>query len=164
MAMRMTFVVLAALVGLTCVVTMSARSDGPVAYPLDYRNWVHVKTMLVGPQSPFFTSGGGIHHIYANGKAMEGYKTGTFPDGAILVFDLLDTKETDGVTIEGPRQRIDVMVKDAQRFPTTGGWGFERFLGDSKANRPLTEEHRGQCFSCHEKRKAQDFVFSTFRK
>ena len=164
MTTRMTFVLLAALVILAWGVNTWARSDDPVAYPLDYRNWVHVKTNLVGPQSPFFASGGGIHHIYANGKAIEGYKTGKFPDGAILVFDLLDTKETEGVTIEGPRQRIDVMLKDARRFPTTGGWGFERFLGDSETDRPLTEEHRGLCFSCHEKRKAHDFVFSTFRK
>jgi len=145
-------------------VNLWAKSDHLVDYPLKYRNWVHVKTNLVGPQSPFFTSGGGIHHIYANDKALEGYETGKFPDGAILVFDLLDTKETQGVTSEGPRQRIDVMVKDSRRFPNTGGWGFERFLGDSRTERPLTEEHRALCFSCHEKRKANDFVFSTFRK
>lgn len=164
MTKRTTAIVLAAFVTLTWVVTMRARSDSPIAYPLGYRKGVHVKTMLVGPQSPFFKTAGGIHHVYANDKAMTGYETGKFPDGAILVFDLLDTKETDGATIEGPRQRIDVMIKDTQRFQTTGGWGFERFLGDSETDRPLTEEHRGLCFSCHEKRKAHDFVFSTFRK
>jgi len=164
MTRRTTLIALAAFVILTWVVNMWARSDDPVAYPLDYRKWVHVTTVLVGPQSPFFKTAGGIHHVYANGKAMKGYETGKFPDGAILVFDLLDTKETDGATIEGARQRIDVMLKDTRRFPTTGGWGFERFLGDSETDRPLTEEHRKLCFSCHEKRKSHDFVFSTFRK
>jgi hypothetical protein len=137
---------------------------GDVSYPADYRKWVHVKTTIVGPQSPFFKTGGGIHHIYANSKAMEGYTAGKFPDGAILVFDLLDTKDTDGLTLEGARQRIDVMVKDAQRFSATGGWGFERFLGDSATDRPLTEEHRALCFSCHEQRKTRDYVFSEYRK
>jgi hypothetical protein len=141
-----------------------AISAGNIAYPADYRKWQHVKTVIVGPQSQFFKMGGGIHHVYANGKAMEGYATGKFPDGAILVFDLLDTKETDGLTVEGARQRIDVMVKDAQRFSASGGWGFERFLGDSETDRPLTEEHRGLCFSCHEQRKTHDFVFSEYRK
>jgi Cytochrome P460 len=137
---------------------------GDVSYPADYRKWVHVKTTIVGPQSPFFKTGGGIHHIYANSKAVEGYETGKFPDGAILVFDLLDTKEADGLTLEGARQRIDVMVKDSQRFSATGGWGYERFLGDSATDRPLTEEHRALCFSCHEQRKTHDCVFSEYRK
>jgi hypothetical protein len=137
---------------------------GEIAYPADYRKWVHVKTTIVGPQSPFFQAGGGIHHIYANSRAMEGYESGKFPDGSVLVFDLLDTKESDGLIVEGARQRIDVMVKDSQRFSSSGGWGYERFLGDSTTERPLTEEHRGLCFSCHQQRKAHDFVFSVYRK
>ena len=141
-----------------------AAPDATVPYPNGYRKWVHVGTTLVGPQSPFFAGSGGIHHIYANEKAMKGYETGKFPDGAILVFDLLDTKELNGATLEGARKRLDIMLKDAQRFPKTGGWGFERFLGDSETERALTEERRGQCFSCHEKRKTEDFVFSKYRK
>jgi hypothetical protein len=135
-----------------------AGSNASIDYPQGFRKWVHVKTAVVGPQSAFFKSGGGIHHVYANGKAMEGYETGAFPDGSILVFDLLDAREA------GPRQRIDVMVKDSRRFSASGGWGFERFLGDSQTDRPLTEEHRGQCVTCHQQRKAHDLVFSEYRK
>lgn len=141
-----------------------ANSGGGIPYPAGYRKWVHVKTVLVGPQSPFFESSGGIHHVYANAQAMEGFEAGSFPDGALLVFDLLEAKQTSGTTLEGTRQRIDVMLKDRQRFSSTGGWGFERFLGDSETDRPLTEEHRGQCFICHEQRKTHDFVFSEYRK
>src|SRR5262249_4835920 len=104
----------------------------------------------VGPQSAFFETAGGIHHIYANDKAMEGCRTGNFPDGSTLVFDLLETQENAGVTIEGARKRIDVMLKDALHFSASGGWGFERFGGDSETDRPLTDEHRGLCFTCHE--------------
>jgi hypothetical protein len=56
------------------------------------------------------------------------------------------------------------MLKDAQRFPSTGGWGFERFLGDSETDPALTAEQKATCFSCHERRKAQDYVFSKLRK
>jgi hypothetical protein len=135
-----------------------------VPYPTGFRRWAHVKTVLVGPQSPFFQDSGGIHHIYANEKAIEGYATREFPDGSVLVFDLLGTKEKDGVTGEGDRKRVDVMLKDSKRFAATGGWGFERFLGDSETDRPLTEEHRAACFTCHEQAKDHDFVFSTYRK
>jgi Cytochrome P460 len=141
-----------------------AAPDSTIPYPNGYRKWVHIGTTLVGAQSPFFASNGGIHHIYANERALKGYETGTFPNGSIVVFDLLDTKELNGATIEGPRKRIDVMVKDEQRFANTGGWGFERFLGDTETDPALTAEQRASCFSCHEKRKAQDYVFSKFRK
>ncbi len=141
-----------------------ASPPDPIPYPQGYRRWNHVKTQLVGPQSVFFAAGGGIHHIYANDKAMEGYRTGKFGDGSILVFDLLETQESGGVTVEGARKRIDVMLRDARRFTTSGGWGFERFAGDSETGRPLTEEHRKLCFDCHEKRQAHDFVFSEYRK
>ena len=141
-----------------------ASAATEVPYPTGYRRWTHIRTMLVGPQSSFFETSGGIHHIYANDKAMEGYASGTFPDGAVMVFDLLNVKEKDGVTAEGARQRIDVMLKDSKLFAATGGWGFERFTGDSETDRPLTEEHRKLCFACHEQRKDHAYVFSTFRK
>jgi Cytochrome P460 len=144
---------------LVCAISLYAQD-----YPQGFRKWTHVKTAVVGPQSPFFKSGGGIHHVYANGKAMEGFEAGAFPDGSVLVFDLLEAKEADGHTTEGPRQRVDVMIKDSKRFSASGGWGFERFLGDSQTDRPLDAEHRGQCFTCHLQRKNHDLVFSEFRK
>lgn len=161
---RVGSIAFAFLLTLSWTLPQRAAPDSTVPYPNGYRKWVHVGTTLVGPQSPFFVSNGGIHHIYANEKALKGYETGTFPDGAIVVFDLLDTKELNGATIEGPRKRIDVMLKDGQRFSSTGGWGFERFLADSETDPALTAEQKANCFSCHEKRKAQDYVFSQLRK
>ena len=145
-------------------VTAKSQSPAGIPYPAGYREWVHIKTMLVGPQSEFFQTAGGIHHIYANTKALEGYATGKFPDGAILIFDLLDTKEKDGIIGEAGRQRIDVMLKDSSKFAKSGGWAFERFSGDSQTDRPLTEEHRTQCFTCHEQAQGHDFVFSSFHR
>ena len=92
-----------------------------IAYPEGFRKWTHITTMVVGASSPFFQTSGGIHHVYANERAMQGYAAGKFPDGSVLVFDLHDAKEKDGVTSEGPRQRIDVMVKDSAHFAATGG-------------------------------------------
>jgi hypothetical protein len=145
-------------------VIASVTDSGMVAYPYVYRNWVHVKTQLIGRGSPFFDSGGGMHHIYANETAMKGYASGRFEDGAVLVFDLREVRVKDDVTSEDSRQRIDVMVKDRERFAATGGWGFERFVGADDTRRNLTEEHRAQCFRCHETRRDHDFVFSEFHE
>src|SRR5262245_16383403 len=164
MIKRITSILFVVALPLVATVPHRAESDKAVPYPAGYRHWIHVSTTIVGPQSPFFKGSGGIHHIYANEKALRGYESGKFPDGATLVFDLLDTKQAEGLVLEGPRQRVDVMVKDSQKFSATGGWGFERFAGDSQTERLLTEERQAQCFSCHQKSKAQDFVFSKFRK
>jgi hypothetical protein len=164
MRRKILFSVLGTVLLVASALCVRGSSQHIISYPENYRKWVNIKTVLIGPQSPFFSTDGGIHHVYANAKAMEGFDTGKFPDGAILVYELLDVKETNGLTVEGARRRVDVMVKDEQQFSSTKGWGFERFLGDSETDRPLTEERRTQCFSCHEQVKAHEYVFSEYRK
>lgn len=66
-------------------------SEGAVPYPEGYREWTHVKSEIVGPESPIYKKYGGIHHIYANPKAVEGLNKGKFADGAVFVFDQLET-------------------------------------------------------------------------
>jgi hypothetical protein len=140
------------------------RSDpsNRVAFPSQYRKWTHVKSAIVGPASPLFAAEGGIHHIYANGEAIRGLESGVFADGSMLVYDLLSTEETNGVSSERGRRRVDVMVKDRRFYPGSGGWGFERFLGDDRSHGTLTEEQRSACIACHS-RKDHDLVFSRFR-
>jgi hypothetical protein len=151
-----------------CVLTWSsflwAGPNDEVPYPVGYRKWACASSALIGPQSPAFKDSGGIHHIYANEKAMEGYRDGRFPDGSVLVADFLETRESNGVTTEGPRRRIDVMVKDSKRYAGTGGWGFESFRGGAQTDRLVTTETAATCFACHAKQKERDFVFSVFRE
>ena len=143
---------------------LCAQSDDTVPFPKEFRKWAHVKSVLVGPQSAAFATEGGIHHIYANDKALEGYETGKFPDGSVIVYDLLETEETAGNTIEGKTRRIDVMVKQSERHHTTGGWEFMSFPEGNPANGILAAERKATCFTCHAHRKDHDFVFSEFRK
>jgi Cytochrome P460 len=164
MTKRMTSIVLAAFVTLPSALSLWARQDDSIAYPQDYRKWAHVKSTLVGPQSVIFEQNGGLHHFYANEKALEGYRTGKFPDGSVLIDERLETRETAGVTTEGPRRSLAVMVKDSRRHTETDGWGFEVFIGASQTERALNAQGRLACYNCHAKRKDQDFVYSTFRK
>ncbi len=151
-------------IGLLCGAWAFAEAEGTIVpYPSEYRKWVHVKTTLIGPQHPRFASNGGIHHFYANEKAMEGYRSGKFPDGSILIDDLLEIKESGGVSSEGARRRVAVMVKDGALYRDTGGWGFEIFKGDDVAP-GLNAEEKAACFACHGKQKDRDSVFSQFRK
>jgi Cytochrome P460 len=136
----------------------------PIPYPEDYRTWAHVKTVLVGPQSSSFATEAGFHHIYANDKAMVGYRTGTFPEGSIVVYDLVETKEVAGNTIEGPQRRFDMMFKDRARSRDASGWRFARFKDGNRTDGTLAPEAEARCLACHSKNKEHDSVFSQFRK
>jgi hypothetical protein len=159
-AKRIAIILWAAISFAAFSVTQSASES--VAYPTGFRSWVHVKTGLVGKDSPKFKNYIGIHHIYANPKAMEGYEKGKFPDGSVIVVDVLEAPETNSITSEGPRKFIDVMRKDSKKYAKTAGWGFEKFKGDSTTERLLTEEKAISCSTCHASQK--DHVFSDFRK
>jgi hypothetical protein len=141
-----------------------AKPEDVIAYPAGFRDWNHVRSALVGPASPAYQEYGGLHHIYANAKAMEGYRDGKFPNGSVLVFDLFETKEHQGITIEGKQKFIDMMVKDSKRFADTGGWGYERYAGDSQTERVLTAQAKTACYNCHATQKDNDYVFSKLRK
>jgi hypothetical protein len=106
------------------LVLPAIAADLQVPYPAGYRNWHHVKSMVIGKGHPLYEAFGGVHHLYANPKAVAGYKSGKFPDGAIIVFDLLEAKSADNAVIEGARKVVGVMHKDAKKFTATGGWGL----------------------------------------
>ncbi len=146
-----------------CALSAFAVDAPPVAYPEGYRDWRHVKSMVIEPGHGLAESFGGIHHVYANGKALEGYRSGRYPDGAVIVLDLLEATATDRTVTEGPRKLVGVMQKDAARFAATGGWGFEGFKGDSRTERIVGGDAATACFACHQAQAARDFVFSAER-
>ena len=136
--------------------------EADVPYPEGYRGWAHVKSTLIGPSAPSFATNGGLHHFYANQKALEGYRTGRFPDGAVLIDDLLELTEKGGVSSEGSRKRVAVMLKNSAKFADTGGWGFEVFKGDGTVA-ALTSEAKAACFKCHSGA-PRESVWSEIRK
>jgi len=143
---------------------LSAQTDDPPSFPKEFRRWAHVKSVLVGPQSPAFATEGGIHHIYANDKALVGYDSGKFPDESVIVYDLLETKEVAGNIIEGQTRRVDVMLKQSAGYASSGGWEFMSFSGNDRTHGKLTPARQANCAGCHAHRKDHDFVFSEFRK
>ena len=159
-------VVLAGAVLLAAVAFASGDNEQGVPYPDGFRAWQHVKSDVVGAAHPSFPVRGGIHHFYANRLAVEGYRAGKFPNGAILVDEGLFTSEGEGpatgMVLEGERRSVEVMVKDDGTYKETGGWGFERFVGSSRSGRLATTD-KATCFACHSIRKDHDLVFSSIR-
>lgn len=164
--MTITLVVVAALVGSLFSVSVQAptsqTASSPVPYPDGYRTWAHVKSAVISPTHKNFAANGGFQHIYANAEAMAGYRSRTFPEGAVIAFEWLEMRDNNGAYAEGPRRQVDVMVKDAKRFASTGGWGFQRFVKDSKTELAASPTPQ-QCFACHEQLKKDGLVLSSYR-
>lgn len=153
----------AVIVTMFAVTWMLWAGNHQVAYPEGYRSWPHVKSMVLQEGHPLYESFGGIHHVYANEKALAAMKAGKpYPDGAVLVFDLLEAKAENNAIAEGARKVVGVMQKDSKKFAATGGWGYEGFKGDTQER--VVTDMQASCHSCHASQKAQDYVFSTYRK
>ncbi len=70
-----------------------AQLDDTAPFPKDSASGPTSRVYWSGPKAPPLQPRGGIHHIYANEKALDGYETSKFPDGSVIVYDLLETKE-----------------------------------------------------------------------
>jgi hypothetical protein len=144
-----------------------------VPYPEGYRRWAHVVSAVMPPkdgeaatnadQTKVAAPHGLLHNLYANDLALEGYRTGRFPEGAVLIADwfIIEKKRTG--LMQGPRKSVDVMIRDA-RYADTGGWGFENFEKDSHTVRNVRQNAAKACFECHtHATKDREFVFSTYQ-
>jgi hypothetical protein len=70
------------------------------------------------------------------------------------------TYETDGLVHPGKFVQVEMMVKDAQRYKHTDGWGWGRWRGlDLK---PYGEDARfaQECISCHLPVRGNDYVYT----
>lgn len=138
----------------------------PVPYPTGFREWRVIKFRIVGPDSKMFATQGGLHLFYANDKAIKGFRDGRFPNGSVLVQEMVRTKEDDGpfkgTFVESEHIGINIMVKDHKVFKATGGWGFDSFKGESTVGFQPPDV-RSQCYACHTSRQKKDYVFSELR-
>ncbi|MFC4764728.1 cytochrome P460 family protein [Dyella koreensis] len=148
----------------TAAIAMSAQDNKPaspifkVTVPDGYRQW-----QLIAPAQ----EGAPLNELRAvvgNTTAIKAYQRGAqpFPDGTVLVklaWKHEQSPEFESASIPGAPTTVQVMVKDARKYASTGGWGFGRFI-DGK---PADEAQHRTCFACHEARaKARDYVFTRY--
>ena len=126
----------------------AAQDTADIAFPEGYRSWFHHHSTV--NRSGHQPDGNvGIQHVYVNEAALEGLRTGTFPAGATFVVDRFKYVEQDNHSMsQGDRKVVAVMVYDAQRYPETGGWGFQAFKGGDPAQK-VVKDGGQTCFVCH---------------
>jgi Cytochrome P460 len=130
-----------------------------VQYPDGFRRWVHVGTGVILPGGALPESEQGMHHIFANPKAADGYASGEFADGSIIVYELREAQQKSGFIFEGDRRRVDVMIKDSSLYKNTGGWRFERFWANDET-KDAVQDAGASCYACHTNAKTHGLVFS----
>jgi hypothetical protein len=149
--------VLAASCGATLATAQQDTSQIP--FPEGYRSWFHHHTTVnLSGHEP--EGNVGIQHVYADPAAVEGLKTGKFADGATFVVDRFQYSEVENKSLaQGDRKVVAVMVRDAQRYPETGGWGFQAFKGGDP-NQRVVKDGGKACFTCHIPHADNNYLFT----
>jgi len=131
-----------------------------VTLPDGYRQWELIAPSLEG--EPLNE----LRAVVGNPTAIQAYRTNTlpFPDGSILVklaWKRTPSTEFEAATVPGAATTVQVMVKDAKKYASTGGWGFGRFVD----GQPVDEAQHRTCFACHQARvKNHDYVFTRYTR
>ena len=143
--------------------------DGKLTQPTGYREWVYVGTPLTPndmnpPEAPFPE----FHNVYIHPDDYAHYKkTGEFPDGTVLVKELVSVGSKEASSgrgyFMGEFIGLETAIKDSQRYPREPGyWGYYSFghsypLAETAAKQPVST-----CNACHEANAADDWVFTQF--
>ena len=150
----------AAVVG--SIAAFAAESADGLKLPASFRHWYNVNTMVIDKGSPLFEAMGGMHNVYINSTGETALKKGEpYPDKTVFLVDLHGFTISDGSYVEGPRKATAIMLKDKTKYASTGGWGFQAWVGGNPT-KPLVTDPTKQCFECHQPKKDQDYVYSTY--
>jgi hypothetical protein len=149
----------------------SVAASRGTPYPEGYRHWTFLHSSMVPATFDAFAKKpcekpciAGVFHFYANDKAMDGLRTGSYADGATFAEEMLEWLSTaNGGAREGQRRVVGVMVRDSQRYSSTAGWGYGSFDDGSRTDM-LDAGKREACHQCHVARKDQGYVFTEYRE
>jgi hypothetical protein len=165
-----TFVGLVTLAGLFVFTPLAANQEATPIFvteiPPGYRDW---RLISVAHEEGSFHS---FSAVLGNDLAIQADREGKipFPDGAIIAalhFRHVPSEENNKVFgqaqsfVPGSPTNIQFMVKDAEKYAATGGWGFGHFQ-DGKPS--ADEAFMKTCFPCHNQIKARDLVFSHYAR
>ena len=153
-------------------VPASAQTAGQVAplsglsIPTGYRDWPLIS---VAREEGTLDD---IRAILGNDIAVRAAREGTlpFPDGAViarLAWALQPSDDNNkafgreqSFVAGPPKNGVQFMVKDSQKYAATGGWGFAQF----NDGRPADEAVQAACFGCHRAAAARDLVFTRYAR
>ena len=141
--------------------------QGNISVPKDFQSWQFLGTWAVADDEEGKTGSKGFHNVYTRPESVAAFRsTGAFPDGAVIVKQLLkattDTMTTGEISYATETDGWFIMIKDTQgRFkdnPLWGdGWGWALFNAGQTAT--VTEDYKVDCLPCHQPAKQDDWIY-----
>jgi hypothetical protein len=144
-------------------------AGGELLQPTGYRRWIYVGTPLTpndmnDGNAPFPE----FHSVYINPEAYgEFEKTGRFPDGTVVVKELVSVgakKASSGKGyFMGDFIGLEVSIKDKTRFrEEPGNWAFFSFGHEYPLEERATAQPAANCNVCHGGAADDDYVFTQY--
>ncbi len=130
-----------------------------IVLPEGYKDW-----RIVAPSHR--TDNNTLRVILGNDAAIQAAregKTNPWPDGAILaklVWKDASLETWSAATVPGAFVHAEFMIKNAEQYAQTGGWGFARWLGTKQKPHGENASFVQGCFGCHTPVKDNDYVFT----
>ncbi len=147
------------LAGVVCAGGVPAPAPNGIQLPEGYRDW-----RVIG--SSHRTDNNTLRVILGNDAAVAAARAGQtrpWPDGAILgklVWKDAAHTAWPQATVPGEFVHAEFMVKDANKYRETGGWGFARWKGIEQVPYGKDAGFVQECFGCHTPVKDNDYVFT----
>jgi len=134
-----------------------ARMDRGISLPKGWRNFVHVKSMVIPDKNHGLY---GFHHVYVNQKGIRTLKEGgSYPEGTIFVGVFYDVVTDKDGSINQGKKLFYVCMKKDKAATETGGWRYAAFGPDGKY---LEKDVKKECYDCHTAVKDSDYIFSKY--
>jgi hypothetical protein len=145
------------------------NEKGELLKPKGYRRWTYVGTPLTpndmnDGNAPFPE----FHSVYINPEAYRHYqKTGEFPDGTVLVKELVSVGDKEASSGKGYFMGefigLEVSLKDEKRFrDEPGNWAYFSFGHSYPLKKKAVAQPTSSCNSCHDGEAEDDFVFTQY--
>lgn len=149
--------------------------SGNISLPENLRrDWAFLGTWSIAAEDVETSSeasghgAAGLHNVYTQQATIDHFReTGRFPDGAVIIKELLKATTASmttgtvsrGTDVEG----WFVMVKDTEgRFPGNplwgDGWGWSLFSAD-QADKTVTTNYKTECIGCHIPARKDDWIY-----
>jgi hypothetical protein len=133
-------------------------SPNGLNYIPDYRNWKAVST------TDRFDNGT-MRIIFGNDiavKAIQNKNTNPWPDGTVFAKTAWkQVIKQDGNISTGEFLQVEFMVKDAEKYKKTKGWGWGRWKGNDLKPYGETHDFDNECIECHKPMANRDYVFTS---
>jgi hypothetical protein len=128
-----------------------------IGFNPDYKNW-----QVISASERF--DNGTMRLILGNPiamKAIRDHNISPWPKGSTFAkVAFAQNEDKEGNISTGEFKQVEFMIKDADKYATTKGWGFARFKTPKMIPYGKTAMFATECINCHRPEEKTDFVFT----